>query len=104
METRLRLAFPGGHGRNHVIHVHGHNFFEWPFTDDSTVLGENAWSAFKGSQDGVGPGSYFNLLFASGAGGTNAVEGDYLIRDQYPWGFDGGPWAVLDVSKGCSLE
>lgn len=103
-ETRLRLAFPGGHGRNHVIHVHGHNFFEWPFKDDSTVLGENAWSAIKGSQDGVGPGSYFNLLFASGAGGDNAVEGDYLIRDQYSWGFDGGLWAVLDVAKGCPRE
>lgn len=104
-ETRLRLAFPGGHGRNHVIHVHGHNFYEWPYyTDDSTVLGENPWSAVKGSQDGVGPGSYFNLFFASGAGGTSAVEGDYLIRDQYSWGFDGGLWAVLDVSKGCPLE
>ena len=100
-ETRLRLAFPGGHGRNHILHVHGHNFYEWPFTENSTVLGNNGWSFGKGSQDGVGPGSYFNLLFTHGAGGSNAIAGDYLIRDQYSWGFDGGLWAQLHVTETC---
>lgn len=99
-ETRLRIAFPGGHGRNHIIQVHGHSFPELPFIEDSTVLGDNGWTFHKGSQDGVGPGSSFNLLLGP-AGGTNEVAADYLIRDQYSWGFDNGLWAVLDVDGSC---
>lgn len=99
-ETRLRVAFPGGHGRNHILQVHGHSFPELPFLEDSTVLGDNGWTFHKGSQDGLGPGASFNLLLGP-AGGENEVAADYLIRDQYSWGFDNGLWAVLDVDGSC---
>jgi hypothetical protein len=94
---RLRTAFHGGHGRNHVIQVHGHNWLELPWLKNSTQLGTNAWSNRKGSQDSIGAGSHWNFLLTAGAGGPNRVIGDYLIRDQYSWGFDNGLWSILRV-------
>jgi hypothetical protein len=99
---RLRLLQHGGHGRNHVLQVHGHNWLELPWVDESKRLGDNQWSTPKGSQDSIGAGSHWNFLLRHGAGGSNAVQGDYLIRDQYSWGFDNGLWSVLRVSSKCS--
>jgi FtsP/CotA-like multicopper oxidase with cupredoxin domain len=95
--VRLRLVFHGGHGRNHVMQVHGHNWLELPWVANSTRLGDNAWSTPKGSQDSIGAGSHWNFLFRHNAGGSNKVTGDYLIRDQYSWGFDNGLWSILRV-------
>lgn len=99
--VRVRVLFPNGHGRNHVVEVAGHNWDEHPYTQNSTVLGSDALSNHRGSQDAVGPGSHWNLLLTHGAGGSDKVAGDYAIRDTYSWGFDGGLWAVLRVGKKC---
>jgi hypothetical protein len=99
--VRMRVLFPNGHGRNHVIEVAGHNWDDQPFVNNSTELGSDPLSTYLGTRDTVGPGSNWNLLLAHGAGGSGKVAGDYQIRDTYSWGFDGGLWAVLRVSGKC---
>ncbi|WEK00149.1 MAG: hypothetical protein P0Y59_00145 [Candidatus Sphingomonas phytovorans] len=99
--VRMRVLFPNGHGRNHVIEVAGHSWDDQPFVKNSTELGTDPLSQHRGSQDVVGPGSHWNMLLAHGAGGSGKVEGDYAIRDTYSWGFDGGLWAVLRVNRQC---
>ena len=95
--VRFRILHPGGHARNNVIQVHGHNWQEEPYTSGSAVLGNNPLSNWQGSQYGVGPGSHFDLLFDS-AGGTNRVTGDYLYRDQGSFPFSGGLWGIFRVT------
>ncbi len=99
--VRMRVLFPNGHGRNHVIEVAGHNWDDQPFIKNSTELGEDLLSTHQGTRDTVGPGSNWNMLLSHGAGGSNSVAGDYQVRDNYSWGFDGGLWAVLRVSEKC---
>ncbi|HYI41906.1 MAG TPA: hypothetical protein VE053_16475 [Allosphingosinicella sp.] len=99
--VRMRVLFPNGHGRNHVIEVAGHNWDDQPFVNNSTELGTDALSTFMGTRDTVGPGSNWNMLLAHGAGGSGRVAGDYQVRDNYSWGFDGGLWAVLRVNQRC---
>ncbi|MEO7177398.1 MAG: hypothetical protein ABIW83_01000, partial [Allosphingosinicella sp.] len=36
--VRMRILFPNGHGRNHVIDVAGHNWDDQPFINNSTEL------------------------------------------------------------------
>ena len=99
--VRMRVLFPNGHGRNHVIEVAGHNWDDQPFINNSTELGTDPLSTHLGTRDVVGPGSHWNLLLSHGAGGSDGVAGDYAVRDTYSWGFDGGLWAVLRVNKQC---
>ncbi len=100
-DVRVRVLFPNGHGRNHVIEVAGHQWDDQPFTAGSARIASDDLSEWRGTRDVVGPGSNWNLLLRHGAGGTNAVRGDYAIRDLYSWGFDGGLWAVLRVDGTC---
>lgn len=99
--VRMRILFPNGHGRNHVIEVAGHNWDDQPFVNNSTELGPDLLSTYLGTRDVVGPGSNWNLLLTHGAGGSGRVAGDYQVRDTYSWGFDGGLWAVLRVNRRC---
>jgi hypothetical protein len=99
--VRMRVLFPNGHGRNHVIEVAGHNWDDQPFVNNSTELGTDPMSNQLGTRDVVGPGSHWNLLLSHGAGGSDKVQGDYAIRDLYSWGFDGGLWAVMRVGEQC---
>ena len=79
--VRMRVLFPNGHGRNHVIEVAGHNWDDQPFVNNSTELGEDPLSTHVGTRDTVGPGSNWNMLLSHGAGGSNSVAGDYQVRD-----------------------
>jgi len=96
-QVRFRILHPGGHARNNVMQVHGHAWEEEPYTSNSTVLGHNPLSEWKGAQYGVGPGSHFDLLLKNGAGGAFRVPGDYLYRDQNSFTFDGGLWGIFRV-------
>jgi len=97
-QVRFRILHPGGHARNNVFQVHGHIWEEEPYTSNSTVLGSNPLSEWKGSQYGVGPGSHFDVMLKNGAGGKFAVPGDYLYRDQGSFPFDGGLWGIFRVT------
>lgn len=96
-DVRLRVLHPGGHARNHVFQVHGHGWQEEPFTNNSTVMGNNTWSQWIGAEPGIGAGSHLNLLLTNGAGGYYGTPGDYLYRDQSSFQFDGGLWGIFRV-------
>ena len=112
-QVRFRVVHPGGHGRNHVFQLHGHIWQQLPWIERSAKIGENRelndpiagtvkpngkWlSEWKGSQEGIGPSSHFNLVPQNGAGGKDKVSGDYLFRDQSSFQFDGGIWGILRV-------
>jgi hypothetical protein len=96
--VRFRILEPGGHARNHVFQVHGHVWQEEPFTSNSTVIGNNPFSEWKGSQEGHGPTNALNVVLQNGAGGAFGVTGDYLYRDQASFQFDGGLWGIFRVT------
>jgi hypothetical protein len=98
--VRLRVLESGGHARNHVIQVHGHSWQNEPYVDgqvSSQTIGDNPLSERKGAQEGMGPANHFDMVIES-AGGKFAKPGDYLIRNQASFGFDGGMWAILRVT------
>jgi hypothetical protein len=96
--VRFRVLQPGGHARNNNYMLHGHIWEEEPYTNNSTVIGTNPLSEWKGSQYGIGPGSHFDLLLKNGAGGKFRVSGDYLYRSFHSFGFDGGLWGIFRVN------
>jgi hypothetical protein len=96
-DVRIRLLQPGGHSRNNVFMLHGHIWEEEPYVNNSTALGSNPLSEWKGAQYGVGPGSHFDFLLKHGAGGAFAVPGDYLYRTFQSFQFDGGIWGIFRV-------
>jgi hypothetical protein len=97
--VRLRVLHPGGHARNHVFQLHGHGWQEMPYTNRSTVMGQNNWSTWEGAEAGIGAGSHLNLMLTNGAGGKYATVGDYLYRDQSSFQFDGGLWGIFRVER-----
>jgi manganese oxidase len=96
--VRVRLLQPGGHSRNNVFMLHGHIWEEEPYVNNSSALGPNPLSEWKGSQYGVGPGSHFDFLLKHGAGGAFQVGGDYLYRTFQSFQFDGGIWGIFRVT------
>jgi hypothetical protein len=97
-DVRVRLLQPGGHARNNVFMLHGHIWEEEPYVNNSTALGSNPLSEWKGAQYGVGPGSHFDFLLKHGAGGAFRVPGDYLYRTFQSFQFDGGIWGIFRVA------
>jgi hypothetical protein len=99
-QVRFRVVHPGGVGRNDVLQVHGHGWQEQPFVRDSTLLGFNPMSEFKGALYGIGPGAHHDLLLGP-AGGRGKVTGDFLYRDQSSFELDNGLWGILRVCSGA---
>ena len=98
--VRLRLLQPGGTNRNGVLNLHGHLWPRQPYVDGqvaSQTIGDNPLSQYYGTQEGMGVGNHFDVVINS-AGGANAIVGDYLMRDQSPWQFQGGRWGVVRVT------
>jgi hypothetical protein len=95
--VRFHILEPGGHSRNSAIQIHGHAFEQEPYVNNSTELGDNPLSEWKGVREGMGPGNHFDYLLQHGAGGLFMVPGDYLYRDQQSFHFDGGMWGILRV-------
>jgi hypothetical protein len=97
--VRFRILMPGGHARNNVFQLHGHIWEEEPYVENSSKLGSNPLSEWKGSQFGIGPGSHFDLLLKNGAGGRFKATGDYLFRSFQSFQFDGGLWGIFRVTQ-----
>jgi hypothetical protein len=95
--VRVRVLQPGGHARNHVFQMHGHIWEEQPYIKNSTYLGFNPLSEWKGAQGMHGPTNHFDVMLRNGAGGRFGVLGDYLFRDQSSFLFDGGLWGIMRV-------
>ena len=96
--VRFRVLHPGGHQRNNIFAVHGHVWQEEPFTSNSTVIGNNPLSEYKGAEMGFGPSYHFNAVPRNGAGGKFRITGDYLYRTMQSFGFDGGLWGIFRVT------
>ncbi|HEX8474951.1 MAG TPA: Ig-like domain-containing protein, partial [Pyrinomonadaceae bacterium] len=97
--VRFRVLMPAGHARNNVFQLHGHIWEEEPYTENSSKLGSNPLSEWKGSQFGIGPSSHFDMLLKNGAGGMFKVTGDYLFRTMQSFQFDGGLWGIFRVTQ-----
>ena len=50
-----------------------------------------------GHQESLTPAAHFDFLLPS-AGGSNAIAGDYLFRDQGSFGNTSGIWGILRVA------
>ncbi len=96
--VRFRLLHPAGNQRNNVFTLHGHIWEQEPFTNNSTVIGSNPLSEWKGAEMGFGPSYHFNAIPKHGAGGRFRVPGDYLYRTFSSFLFDGGLWGIFRVS------
>jgi len=96
-QVRFRVLHPGGHSRNNSFVLHGHEWEEQPYKDDSTRIGHNPLTEWKPAQAGHGPSNHFDVALLIGAGGRFKVAGDYLYRDQGSFPFDGGLWGVFRV-------
>ena len=94
---KVILLGAGGHSRNIVFALHGHEWDREPYVQNSTRLGRNNFSFWEGAHMGFGPTNHFDALLRKGAGGTFLISGDYLFRDQVGLGFDGGLWGILRV-------
>jgi hypothetical protein len=96
--VRFRVLQAGGHARNHVFQLHGHEWQEEPYINGSRNIGNNPFSEMRGTQHGVGPSSHFDVDLRIGAGGRFLVRGDYLYRDRASFTFDGGMWGIFRVN------
>ena len=79
--------------------LHGHIWEEEPYTLNSTRIGANPLSEWKGVYYGVGAQSHFDFLPKNGAGGKFRIRGDYLYRTFNSFGFDGGLWGIFRVQS-----
>jgi hypothetical protein len=95
--TRFRVLQAGGHARNEVFSVHGHEWDKEPYVAGSTRIGRNSFSFFEGARFGHGPTNHFDAVLRNGAGGAFHVGGDFLYRDAAGIGFDNGLWGILRV-------
>jgi len=96
-QTLFRVLLPGGHARNSVFNLHGHVWDELPYIDNSTDVGFNPLSEWKGMLSGHGPSNHYDIQLRNGAGGRWRIQGDYLWRDQTSFHFDGGIWGLFRV-------
>ncbi|HEV2854370.1 MAG TPA: copper oxidase [Thermoanaerobaculia bacterium] len=95
--VRFRLLMPGGHSRNIVFSLAGHQWDREPYINNSTQLGRNTFSFWEGAHMGHGPTNHFDVLLRNGAGGKFIITGDYLARDGVSIGLDNGLWSLFRV-------
>jgi hypothetical protein len=98
-KSRFRVLNPAGHGQGSVFELHGHVWQEEPYVANSSRIGSNPNSEWKGSQQGHGPTNHFDAVLENGAGGQFKVPGDYLYRDYVPWMFFHGTWGIFRVGQ-----
>jgi len=88
---------PGGHSRNIVFSLAGHQWDRAPYINNSTQLGRNSFSFWEGAHMGHGPSNHFDVLLRNNAGGKFTITGDYLYRDAVSIGLDDGLWSLFRV-------
>jgi manganese oxidase len=96
--VRFRVLNSNGHARNNVFQVHGHSWQQEPYINNSTQIGNNPLSEWKGAQQGHGASNHMEVVPVNGAGGARGVTGDYLFRTQSSFQFDNGLWGIFRVT------
>jgi manganese oxidase len=94
--VRFRLTHPFGTGTSQVFTVHGHVWQRNPYTNDSTVIGDNPLSQWIGSRDNHGSTDHFDM-WVDKAGGEFGQSGDYLYSVFQPLQTRQGPWGIFRV-------
>ena len=90
-QVRMRVILPGGHARGIVYTLSGHTWQREPYMNNSTEIGTNSSAWWTGSQEGIGPGSIFNMVVSTSAD----PNGDYLFRDFASFGSYQGLWGIM---------
>ncbi|HZB45458.1 MAG TPA: hypothetical protein VE360_09450 [Pyrinomonadaceae bacterium] len=93
---RFRLLHPQGTGTAQVFVLNGHVWQREPYTNKSTVIGDNPLSQWMGSHDSFGGTDHYDLVGAK-AGGQNEVPGDYLYTTFVPNQNLFGSWGLFRV-------
>jgi hypothetical protein len=94
--VRFRVLDVAGHPRQHGFTVFGHHWNFEPWTQNSTVQGENPLTFDVGSYSGIAATRHLNIL--TRAGGLFNVPGDYLYRTQESFKFGSGLWGLFRVT------
>ena len=97
--VRFRVLNANGHARNNVFQVHGHIWQQEPYINNSTQIGSNPLSEWKGAQQGHGASNHMDAVLENGAGGARRITGDYLFRTQSSFQFDNGLWGIFRVTQ-----
>ena len=112
-EVRVHSVVPHGTSRGTTLAFHGHVWQRDPYVCPgesrnglpgacqmtgvgSKAIGDNPMGFAQGAQESVTPMSHFTYRFPK-AGGTGAIPGDYLFRDQASFGNASGLWGILRV-------
>jgi len=100
-DLRMRLLEPTGAGRGTTFNLHGHAWQRDPYIAGEEVasqtIGDNPLGMILGHQESITPAAHFDIVPLNGAGGANAVPGDYLFSDQGSFGTTSGLWGILRV-------
>lgn len=96
--VRFRMMHPQGTGTAQVFTVNGHVWQREPYTNNSTVIGNNQLSQWLGSHDSHGGTDHYDLVIDK-AGGQNGVPGDYLYTTFVPNQNFYGSWGIFRVLK-----
>lgn len=97
LPVRIRIVEPAGHPRNGAFTLSGHDWVEYPWTEDSTVQTADPGPQNRlGVENGIGPGRHANILLEH-AGGREALTGDFLYRTPLGFAFGGGQWGIMRV-------
>ncbi|MDQ3802877.1 MAG: hypothetical protein M3416_03370 [Acidobacteriota bacterium] len=94
--VRFRLIHPQGTGTAQVFTLNGHVWQRNPYTNNSTVIGNNQLSQWMGSHDHHGGTDHYDIVIDR-AGGQNGVPGDYLYTTFVPNQNLYGSWGIFRV-------
>ncbi|HVS83322.1 MAG TPA: hypothetical protein VHE60_16460 [Pyrinomonadaceae bacterium] len=94
--VRFRMTHPFGTGTSQVFTLHGHVWQRNPYTNESTVIGNNSLSQWLGSRDNHGATDHFELV-VNKAGGEAGQAGDYLYTVFLPNQATLGAWGIFRV-------
>jgi hypothetical protein len=127
-DVRLRVLEPTGAGRGTTFVLDGHAWQRDPYRCNGSAhdgfdgkcnpfdevgardiaggkVGERNPIGFViGHQESVTPGAHFDIVPLNGAGGKNAVPGDYLFSDQGSFGPTSGLWGILRVNPPAGAQ
>jgi hypothetical protein len=110
---RTHVLMPTGGSRGSTFQLDGHLWSVNPYLSEksdtagypmgapgvgSVRFGLNPMSMYIGARESVLPAAHFSAMHPS-AGGSNAIAGDYLFRDNASFGNTAGLWGLLRVTN-----
>ncbi|MEQ1806067.1 MAG: hypothetical protein ABL900_11900, partial [Burkholderiaceae bacterium] len=113
-QFRIGLTNPNSSNRGTTFTLHGHVWPRDPYLAlnrnaagfpnnanignvGSVVIGNNPLQFYLGAQESIIGSAHYVIKPTTGAGGGDAVTGDYLMRDTSAAGMGGGAWGILRV-------